>query len=563
MGNKVVEEMTCNQVKVARAPILVCLQCPLCCNLVHEATTISECLHTFCRSCIYQLLGDGENDSCPICNVSLGCSPLEKLRADHQLDDVCAKLFPVKAKRKSDIHNNTDADAPPPVRRKERSLSSLGIGAAPSSNPGFVSRRTKLISRRSATIRDTSTDDELEDKKAEKYSVKKVADKDSQEESSSDHKAISADLSGSHEVENSGKKEDVFGDEQDADELNVRQTLKKERTVTGRKGILPQWSKEPPKVSPLSSCSADSSKLGIFLSERSKMSATGLLNFQISEATNSSDRLINKKHDNAFQLSAVNSTGSERPDNNLINQSPLAHLAEVAVDQAGQTEYLDLPKARGPRARRGRGKNESAKSSAMGGSLSWQTMLENIRSAAAPPEKKQKPKILSPAKTLPHPKKAPTVRTSTSANKRVQSAALAAKLDKANVGFWFSLEAADTQFTENALPQISRRYLRIKDGKLPISSVKKYLVKKLDLQSEAEVEITCRGQPVVPNLPLEKVQGIWLATTPSSMELLPALKDMNSASQDNRSWAQYKGRSAQDCMMVLTYSRHRRQLAAP
>eukprot|EP00250_Pteridium_aquilinum_P030137 c40720_g1_i1 orf=45-1523(-) len=476
--------MTCNQVRVARAPILVCLQCPLCCNLVHEATTISECLHTFCRSCIYQQLGDGENDSCPICNVSLGCSPLEKLRADHQLDDVCAKLFPVKAKRKNDIDNNTDGDAPPPVRRKERSLSSLGIGAAPPSHPGFVSRLTKSVSRRSATVKDTSTDDELEDKEAEKLSARKEVNKDSQEESSSDHKAAST------EVETSAKKEPVSEEEQDIDELNVLQTLRKERTVPGRKGLLPQRSQEPSKVPP-SSGHADSSKLDTYLAERSKMSATGLLQLQNSEASNSSDKLISKKHantDNEYKSSMVNSARNERPDKKLINHSPLAHLAEVAVDQAGQIEYLGLPKARGPRARRGRGKNESAKSSAMGGSLSWQTMLENIRSAAAPQEKKQKPKIPSPAKALPAPKKPPTVRTTgTSANKRIQNPAFVAKQDKQNVGFWFSLEAADNQFGENALPQIPRRYLRIKDGKLPVSSVKKYLVKKLDLHSEAEM----------------------------------------------------------------------------
>ncbi|MCO5563193.1 hypothetical protein L7F22_016830 [Adiantum nelumboides] len=46
-----------------------------------------------CRECIYQLFVGGENESCPICKVYLGGSPLEKLRADRQLDEVCAKIF--------------------------------------------------------------------------------------------------------------------------------------------------------------------------------------------------------------------------------------------------------------------------------------------------------------------------------------------------------------------------------------------------------------------------------------------------------------------------------------
>ncbi|KAI5055275.1 hypothetical protein GOP47_0030420 [Adiantum capillus-veneris] len=550
--------MTCNQVKVPRAPIMVCLQCPLCCNLVHEATTISECLHTFCRSCIYQQLGDGENDSCPICNVSLGCSPLEKLRADHQLDDVCAKLFPVKGKRKNEIDNNTDCDAPPPVRRKERTLSSLGIGAASTSHPGIASRRTRPVSRRSTAARETSTDDELEERKGDKVSRKRLADRDSQDESGSDERAAASESCESHEVE-----KDKISDDEHVDETTVLQVLRRERSVTGRKGVTSQWSQERSKASSL--CNVDSTKLEMFLADRSKISATGLLQSQISEATNSSDKMLTRKHgnnDNHFKVPPV-STKTERPYKILTDQSPLAHLAEVAVDQAGKFEYLDGPKARGPRARRGRGKSESGKSSAMGGSLSWQAMLENIRSAAAPQEKKQKPKNPSPAKILPPPKKPPTVRAAqASSNKRSQSPSSVIKHEKQNVGFWFCLEAADNQFDENALPQIATRYLRIKDGKLPVSSVKKYLVKKLDLLSEAEVEITCRGQPVVPNLPLEKVQGIWLATTPSTLELLPTLKDVNFASQDSKTWAQYKGRSGEDCTMVLTYSRHRRQLLA-
>ena len=69
-----------------------------------------------------------------------------------------------------------------------------------------------------------------------------------------------------------------------------------------------------------------------------------------------------------------------------------------------------------------------------------------------------------------------------------------------------------------------------------------------------QVEIKCRGQPVLGNLPLEKVQNIWLATT-TSFELLPALKQLNIAARENRNWPQFMSRPADDCVMVLTYSR--------
>lgn len=40
-------------------------------------------LHIVCRKCIYKKLQDEEKDCCPICNIDLGCVPVEKLRSDH------------------------------------------------------------------------------------------------------------------------------------------------------------------------------------------------------------------------------------------------------------------------------------------------------------------------------------------------------------------------------------------------------------------------------------------------------------------------------------------------
>ena len=34
-----------------------------------------------CRKCIYKKLSDEEMECCPICNIDLGCVPLEKLRS--------------------------------------------------------------------------------------------------------------------------------------------------------------------------------------------------------------------------------------------------------------------------------------------------------------------------------------------------------------------------------------------------------------------------------------------------------------------------------------------------
>ncbi|KAL6989478.1 RING-type E3 ubiquitin transferase [Sarracenia purpurea var. burkii] len=113
-----------------------------------------------------------------------------------------------------------------------------------------------------------------------------------------------------------------------------------------------------------------------------------------------------------------------------------------------------------------------------------------------------------------------------------------AKQNRKRCPIWFSLVASEDQEGGIPLPQISACYLRIKDGSLPVSFIQKYLVKKLDLTSEAEVEILCRGQPVLPTLQLRSLVDLWLQTA-STSKRVPATV----------------GSSAKDFVMVLSYSR--------
>lgn len=77
-------------------------------------------------------------------------------------------------------------------------------------------------------------------------------------------------------------------------------------------------------------------------------------------------------------------------------------------------------------------------------------------------------------------------------------------------GIWFILQASQNQAKEPYLPQISKSYLRIKDGRMTIRLVKKYLVDKLRLENESEIEIRCKGQELLPLLTLQHVRdNIW------------------------------------------------------
>ncbi|CAA0832161.1 E3 ubiquitin protein ligase DRIP2 [Striga hermonthica] len=142
------------KVSVRREAVAPCMTCPLCRKLIREATAITECLHTFCKKCIYKKLLDEEMECCPICDIDLGCAPLEKLRSDHTLQEVRAKIFPYKR-----INAKAPDVVPPvtlPAKRKEMSLSSLGLSTPlVSSQSGFTGRRSKSTARK-ASSRGTS-----------------------------------------------------------------------------------------------------------------------------------------------------------------------------------------------------------------------------------------------------------------------------------------------------------------------------------------------------------------------------------------------------------------------
>lgn len=78
-------------------------------------------------------------------------------------------------------------------------------------------------------------------------------------------------------------------------------------------------------------------------------------------------------------------------------------------------------------------------------------------------------------------------------------------------GVWFMLQASQNQTKEPYLPQVPKSYLRIRDGRTStVGLLIKYLVNKLKLDSEFEIEITCKGQQLLPFMTLHHVRdNIW------------------------------------------------------
>ncbi|KAM0869828.1 hypothetical protein ACQ4PT_040413 [Festuca glaucescens] len=98
----------------------------------------------------------------------------------------------------------------------------------------------------------------------------------------------------------------------------------------------------------------------------------------------------------------------------------------------------------------------------------------------------------------------------------------------AAAGVWFFLQAAPHQGREPFLPQIPRSYLRIKDGRVTVRLLIKYLVNKLGLEDESEVEITCRGRLLLPLMTLQHVRdSIWCQRDVVSPPVAPDMSTAN------------------------------------
>ena len=69
------------------------ITCKICHGYLVDATTVTECLHTFCKSCIVKHLED--SNECPECEDIIHQShPLDYISYDRTLQDLVYKIVP-------------------------------------------------------------------------------------------------------------------------------------------------------------------------------------------------------------------------------------------------------------------------------------------------------------------------------------------------------------------------------------------------------------------------------------------------------------------------------------
>ncbi|XP_023701798.1 uncharacterized protein LOC111861443 isoform X2 [Cryptotermes secundus] len=101
------------------------LVCVLCGGYYIDATTIVECLHSFCRSCLIRYLES--NSFCPICDVQIHkAKPFLNIKPDKALQDIVYKLVPglfhAEMRRRHEFY------AKHPERANETTPEGRGVG---------------------------------------------------------------------------------------------------------------------------------------------------------------------------------------------------------------------------------------------------------------------------------------------------------------------------------------------------------------------------------------------------------------------------------------------------
>ncbi|KAJ8248138.1 hypothetical protein GJAV_G00238750 [Gymnothorax javanicus] len=105
------------------------IRCALCNGFYIDATTITECLHTFCKSCIVKHFF--YSNRCPNCSIVVHqTQPLYNIRPDRQLQDIVFKMLPDLEERERErmtaFYKQRGLEVPKPVAVSQIPLAKPG-----------------------------------------------------------------------------------------------------------------------------------------------------------------------------------------------------------------------------------------------------------------------------------------------------------------------------------------------------------------------------------------------------------------------------------------------------
>ncbi|KAF1878350.1 hypothetical protein Lal_00047017 [Lupinus albus] len=469
--------MTNEMVKAQRnkAKVSTPLTCFLCNQLFTNATTVVECLHTFCRECIEKKITDEKVTHCPVCNTDWGYLPQDKLKADHRLQGLRDRIFPSKGKNGKVPENVHPVTLP--TKSKEDSLSSLKASA----------RKAKTAAKQVVIPRDSDISYAKHDK---------VVQNDGR------HRGI-----------------EIF------DEVSTILSARRAKVAARKKFI--QRESTPPSQ-PDKVTGDEKEDYG-----HSRSNGTSKTRVQNSSQPESRKQIVAKKTCEGTSELCKEKVDMSAPLTSLVeavrrnkssNKSPMKEVAAISVPIDSSDNNSQGPKVQVKKHCQAGEKKESsyAKLKRLQGTQERTVKLSGDVNFRVP---------------------APGIGSSSQSNNNfgiLLSQPVNGSSGKSDKIFgspvWFSLVASENNEVGARLAQISTRFIRVKDGSLPVSYIEKYIVKKLGLPSDAEVEILLWGQPVLSSWKLQNLVELWLQTMPKDEKIHT-----------------FVGSSAKDFVMVLSY----------
>lgn len=89
-------------IKLDFSTLLNLLKCSFCNGIFRDPYTLTECAHTFCRSCIYRYFYNVKgSDKCPLCYKYVGGKPLDLLKPDNTIKELINIIFPEFEKKEN------------------------------------------------------------------------------------------------------------------------------------------------------------------------------------------------------------------------------------------------------------------------------------------------------------------------------------------------------------------------------------------------------------------------------------------------------------------------------
>ncbi|OQR77685.1 Locus-specific chromosome binding protein-like [Tropilaelaps mercedesae] len=119
------------------------LSCRICRGYLIEATTVTECLHTFCKSCLVKHLE--ERNTCPQCETLIHQShPLNYVAYDRTMQDVVYRLVPELQKNRASTGLNTNINRKGGRKSKADGCGTDGVTLCANGSRAFASGRDSI-----------------------------------------------------------------------------------------------------------------------------------------------------------------------------------------------------------------------------------------------------------------------------------------------------------------------------------------------------------------------------------------------------------------------------------